>query len=219
MSEALDMSSENMEKLKEEAGQMEEETIIRYIRIFSEISNQIKYSTQKRILLEIALIKLCRPQMEQDYSSIVGRLEQLEKKIEQSVPVMAANPITVDRQQQSVVQEKPVLPKAVPEEVEQAVKNWRNIVSSMPGLSKSYLSKARLTLGGGNELVVVFDDPMAAGYFTREEERKQLEDTIAEHIDRQVAVIIKENDTNRPFEDSHVDLEQVIHMDITYEDE
>ena len=53
----------------------------------------------------------------------------------------------------------------------------------------------------------------------KEEERKQLEDTIAEHIDRQVAVIIKENDTNRPFEDSHVDLEQVIHMDITYEDE
>ena len=63
MSEALDMSSENMEKLKEEAVQMEEETIIRYIRIFSELSNQIKYSTQKRILLEIALIKLCRPQM------------------------------------------------------------------------------------------------------------------------------------------------------------
>ncbi len=219
MSEALDMSSENMEKLKEEAGQMEEETIIRYIRIFSELSNQIKYSTQKRILLEIALIKLCRPQMEQDYSSIVGRLEQLEKKIEQGVPVAAANPITVDRQQQSVVQEKPVLPKAVPEEVEQAVKNWRNIVSSMPGLSKSYLSKAGLTLGGGNELVIVFDDPMAAGYFAREEERKQLEDAIAEHIDRQVAVIIKENDTNRPFEDSHVDLEQVIHMDITYEDE
>ena len=219
MSEALDMSSENMEKLKEEAGQMEEETIIRYIRIFSELSNQIKYSTQKRILLEIALIKLCRPQMEQDYSSIIGRLEQLEKKIEQGVPVAAANPITVDRQQQSVVQEKPVLPKAVPEEVEQAVKNWRNIISSMPGLSKSYLSKARLTLGGGNELVIVFDDPMAAGYFAREEERKQLEDAIAEHIDRQVAVIIKENDTNRPFEDSHVDLEQVIHMDITYEDE
>ena len=219
MSEALDMSSENMEKLKEEAGQMEEETIIRYIRIFSELSNQIKYSTQKRILLEIALIKLCRPQMEQDYSSIVGRLEQLEKKIEQGVPVAAANPITVDRQQQSVVQEKPVLPKAVPEEVEQAVKNWRNIVSSMPGLSKNYLSKAGLTLGGGNELVIVFDDPMAAGYFAREEERKQLEDAIAEHIDRQVAVFIKENDTNRPFEDSHVDLEQVIHMDITYEDE
>lgn len=34
MSEALDMSSENMEKLKEEAGQMEEETIIRYTVFF-----------------------------------------------------------------------------------------------------------------------------------------------------------------------------------------
>lgn len=40
------------------------ETLMRYIRIFSDLSSQIRYSTQKRVLVEIALIKLCRPAME-----------------------------------------------------------------------------------------------------------------------------------------------------------
>lgn len=221
MSEVLDMSSENQMRLQEEAQQIQEETLIRYIRIFSDLSNQMKYATQKRVLLEIALIKLCRPQMEQDYSSLAERLTQLEKKIEQGVVTVSAagtrNSLPPSREAEP--KERPVLPAAVPEDVEQAVRNWRNIVSAMPGLSKSYLSKARLTLGGGNELVLVFEDSMAAGYFAREEEKQQLEDAIAEYIGKQVDVLVKENDTNRPFEESHVDLEQVINMEITYEEE
>ena len=67
--------------------------------------------------------------------------------------------------------------------------------------------------------MLVFEDSMAAGYCGREDERRQLEEAIAEHIGKEVAVVIKENDTNRPFEESHVDLEQVINMEITYEDE
>ena len=66
--------------------------------------------------------------------------------------------------------------------------------------------------------MVVFEDSMAAAYFGKEKEQKQLEEAIAEYIGRQVSVVIKENNTNRPFEESHVDLEQVIHMDITYEE-
>ena len=52
-----------------------DETLMRYVRIFSELSNQIRQSSQKRVLIEIALIKLCLPQMEQDYEAIVDRLD------------------------------------------------------------------------------------------------------------------------------------------------
>ena len=61
MEEVLDMSSENMALLKEEARLVEADVLMRYIRIFSELSNQVKYSSQKRILIEIAIIKLCKP--------------------------------------------------------------------------------------------------------------------------------------------------------------
>jgi len=214
------MSTENLIRLKEEAKQINDEELIRYIRIFSELSNQIKYSSQKRVLLEVALIKLCRPQMEQDYSSFIQRIEQLEKKMEQGIPVAASSSVIARAQSAMEGPVTPVtLPKAVPEDVEQVVKNWRSIVSSMSGLSKGYLEKARLTLGGGNELVVVFEDTMAAGLFGRQDEKQALENAIADRIGKQVSVIIKENDSNRPFEESYVDLEQVIHMDITYDDE
>ena len=58
MEDVLDMSSENLALLKEEAQMIEPEVLMRYIRIFSDLANQVKYSSQKRILIEIALIKL-----------------------------------------------------------------------------------------------------------------------------------------------------------------
>ena len=62
--EAIDVSSENLKLLQEESEMVDVETLMRYIRIFSDLSSQIRYSTQKRVLVEIALIKLCRPAME-----------------------------------------------------------------------------------------------------------------------------------------------------------
>lgn len=64
MEDVLDMSSENLALLKEEADMIEADVIMRYIRIFSDLSGQLKYAPQKRVLIEIALIKLCRPSME-----------------------------------------------------------------------------------------------------------------------------------------------------------
>ena len=78
MEDVLEVSSEHMALLKEEAAMVKDEVLMRYVRIFSELSNQIRQSSQKRVLIEIALIKLCRPQMEQDYEAIVDRLDVVE---------------------------------------------------------------------------------------------------------------------------------------------
>ena len=43
---------------------IEPDMLLRYIRIFSELSGQLRYATQKRVMLEVALIKLCTPAME-----------------------------------------------------------------------------------------------------------------------------------------------------------
>ena len=74
------MSSENLEQLRREASAIDLNRIMRYIRIFSELSNEIKYATQKRILIEIAIIKLCKPDMETDTGSLQDRIKALEEK-------------------------------------------------------------------------------------------------------------------------------------------
>jgi DNA polymerase-3 subunit gamma/tau len=73
----LEVSSENLAQLKEESKMIDPESLMRYIRVFSELSGQIKYSTQKRVLTEVALTKLCKPQMEQTYDSLLERLNAI----------------------------------------------------------------------------------------------------------------------------------------------
>lgn len=79
----LDMSADNIASLKEEAAGVPAETLMRYIRIFSELSGQLRYASQKRVLVEIAFIKLTRPAMEQNLDSVLQRLSTLEKKLEE----------------------------------------------------------------------------------------------------------------------------------------
>ena len=52
MEDVLDVSSENLARLKEEAGMIEQERLMRYIRVFSELSGQIKYAVQKMELTQ-----------------------------------------------------------------------------------------------------------------------------------------------------------------------
>ena len=78
----LDMSEENLAVLKEEAAGVDTETLMRYIRIFSELSGQLRYASQKRILVEIAFIKLTTPSMEQNLDSILQRITLLEQKMQ-----------------------------------------------------------------------------------------------------------------------------------------
>lgn len=78
----LDMSAENLERLRQLAAQIDTDALIRYINIFSDTSANIKYAVQKRIVLELAVIKLCKPEMETDYSALLDRVRVLEQKLE-----------------------------------------------------------------------------------------------------------------------------------------
>ena len=77
----LDTSMENLRQLKEEAALTDGNTLMRYIRIFSELSGQMRYASQKRVLLEIAFIKLTKPSMEQNLDSVLQRISELEARI------------------------------------------------------------------------------------------------------------------------------------------
>ena len=83
MEDVLDVSTENLAQLREEAAMVREDTLMRYIRIFSELSGTLRYATNKRVLLEMALIKLCKPEAERDELSLLERIRKLEQKLEQ----------------------------------------------------------------------------------------------------------------------------------------
>lgn len=86
--EVLDVSSENLKVLKEESRMVDADTLMRYIRVLSELSNQLRYATQKRVMVEIGLIKLCKPAMETNLDSVLDRIRILEDKMEQEIPMV-----------------------------------------------------------------------------------------------------------------------------------
>lgn len=85
VNDQLDISADNLDTMKQVASRLQQEDLMRYIRIFSELSGQMRYATQKRVVLELAIIKLCTPQMDSHADAILDRLRTLEKKVEQSL--------------------------------------------------------------------------------------------------------------------------------------
>ena len=242
--DVLDVSTENMAQLREEAQMIEPDMLFRYIRIFSELSNQLKYATQKRVMLEVALIKLCTPAMESTQDSLLDRIRAVEEKVEKGIDAAAVLQAQGGYGSGAGYQDgaygeaggnragmpgggsgaagsagvRRELPNAIPEDVQEVVKNFRSIAGEASGMVRGYLKKARLSLGGDNRLLIVLPDALAASVVGREDHIQELEDLIEQRIGKKVEVEVRHVEEGRHFEDTFIDIEQKINMEITVED-
>ena len=232
--DVLDVSTENMEQLKEEAQMIDTDMLFRYIRIFSELSGQLKYSTQKRVMLEVALIKMCIPAMETSQDSVLDRIRAVEKKQEeleqelesgtgQKVVYVSGDQIpgggpdgTGSPGRTAAVKRE--LPAAIPDDIREVVKNFRSIADEASGMIRGYLKKARLSLGGDNRLLIVLPDTLGASVVGREDHVQELTELIEQKIGKKVEIDVRCVEEGRHFEDTFVDIEQKINMEITVED-
>ena len=219
MEDVLDMSKEHIASLKEEASMVKPEVLMRYIRIFSELSNQVKYASQKRILIEIAIIKLCKPEMEKDYESVLDRLASLEAKVAHGVPVAAISPNSGSGIITAAPVEKPQLPKAIPEDIQKVIKSWKSMLSEIGGITKTYLNKAVPSLGGNQELLLVLDDANAYEYLNenRSDCITSLKEVIAGRIGKEIEVTVRKNDSGHSAKETVPDLRDLIQFEIEEE--
>lgn len=196
----VDMSEENCRTLIEVSKLLETEMIFRYIRVLSDVENQMKYASQKRVLFEIALLKLGKPEMEKDYDSLVNRVHNLEHQLEKGVIVQASQ--TPAGTPEEV--EKPV-PKlrasAVPQEVKQLVGNWQQVLNQLDPVSKAMLDMVTLTVNDNGNLVIAFSKQTGYSYFAlQEENRKAVSDAAAEVLDKTVTIEYKYVESKREFD-------------------
>lgn len=199
----LDMSKENMEMLLEVAKKIEIETVFRYIRILSEVENQMKFSSQKRVLFEVACIKLCRPEMEVDQESVLQRIHVLEEKMEQGVPVQMVQGEPQAPASQAPPKKK-ILPEAVSDDVKQVVANWQqvvNLVGTKNQAAASYLKSATLSVEEDGSLMVAFSSEVISGFF-QEDERNMDDfmDAMEQIIQKKVRVVIRAFKTAEEFQ-------------------
>ncbi len=226
----LDMSAENLQRIREEAYMVDENTIMRYVRILSELSASIKFSTQKRVLVEVALIKMTRPQMEKDMESICERLKALENLVKEKEDMLALvalrpeKPVGAAQTAVSMEAEpaaKSVTPKqtikALSGDLQAVVTNWQGIVGQTDGVYTSFLRSARITVVE-NRLVIVTDDPFIHSYLSTEAAIVMLKDIIENTIGKSVDLEVKLLSENTTFEESFEDVEEYVKMNISVED-
>ena len=217
----LEVSSENLAQLKEEAKMIDAESLMRYIRVFSELSGQIKYSTQKRVLTEVALIKLCKPQMEQTYDSLVERLKAIEHQLENGVITQAPVAAAAEKQPEAMKPQPRV--KACSEDVKLVIQEWNQIIRESSPVIKSYLLGHKdFKQDGSGGLQIVMRDALAADLLGSEDLRKELETTIYHRIEKEVSIsyISVEQDQSAAVNLIDVDyIQSVIHADIFIEED
>ena len=219
MEDVLDVSTENLAQLKEEAQMIENDTLIRYIRVFSELSNQLKYATQKRVLLEVTLIKLCKPAMEVNQDSLLERIRAVEAQLEKGVPVQTQEVRYVEREKATEKPEVKVeLPKAIHQDVQAVAKNFRSIANEASPMIRNYLKLAKLSVGNQDQLLIVLPDEVSAGVVGTDDHKEEIGRLIADKIGKTVAIEVRQIEEGRRFEESFVDIEKIVHMDLTIED-
>ncbi|MEG1459219.1 MAG: DNA polymerase III subunit gamma/tau [Acetivibrio sp.] len=218
----IDVSGEQEAILKQEATLLDGDTIMRYIRVLSELSNQIKYASQKRVLIEIALIKLCKPEMETNFDSILDRIRHLEEKVENGVMVQKENDrkadiITEDKEKKTDLVAEPCQ-EAIPEDIRKVAENWKSIVNMLPSAVRSMMTTARPTVGEGNALLLLFTDEMEKEYVGNQEHIQQMEALIRQKIHKEVSVRTQLVLDTHKSAGNFVDLTHLINMNIEYED-
>lgn len=255
----VDMSEENLKQLRSDAGKADGTTLMRYIRIFSELSNQLRYASQKRVLVEVALIKLTRPSMEPNLDAILQRLGDLEAQMEDLEAGRMAIPMTAAYQaagsppagqvpqagagpgqdggtapqtaapyapglqaEPGVMPEKVALPRAQLEDLKLVRNEWAKIVRSMGGGARSYLRDTVVEPGGEGCLTIVFMEPMNYDMGKRPTVIGELERYVEANFSRSIYFKTRLAGRGERLNTIYVtqeELEEKIHMDITYEDE
>ena len=88
----LDVEDSTLERLKEQAKKAGEARLIRSVDLLSSLESELRRSTQPRILLELAAVKLCRPQEEDSLAALTDRIEVLERQVREGIPGQAPGP-------------------------------------------------------------------------------------------------------------------------------
>lgn len=191
MADLLEVSTDQQKFLEEESKTTDPEILMRYIRIFSDLSNQIKFATQKRVLVEVALVKLCRPQMERDYDSLAERIQKLEEILEQGVVSVSKKEVEED----SFPARTEDIPSSHPETVSDACKeiagSWSKIVAKTHPFIKTALANVKLMSGAENELLLLFYNEMDQKIIDKEEHKKEIENVIFLVTGKKISIITK----------------------------
>ena len=206
----VDVSDEQLKEFRETAEGVEDYTLMRYIRVLSELTNQIRYASNRRALVEIALIRLTKPQMEKRDDALLDRVRLLEERLEDlennGVPFTGAGPFTASPAEEEPAEEEPEeVPPAAPEDLQAIKKDWFYLLREV---SRRHASSAKLTEKLGElkfdpslsepRLFIEYRDELAHRCVTDEAFKESLREAVRRRFKKDVEIeLIMKKDERR----------------------
>lgn len=186
--DVLDLSDEQINELKIQAESFKQSSLMYYIRKFSEMEGKIKYVSQKRIILEVELIKLCHPEVDNSNEGILQRIVDVEKQLEEGVSLVQAAP---------VVEEAPldikaaIYPEALPEETEKAIGMYAQVINRMEPMVKAVLRKTTPVYMGDGVFYIICESDFQKNTLSQEQNRDKIISVLQSIHERTFSVDIK----------------------------
>ena len=228
--DVLDVSTENLRQLQEEAELINMDTLLRYIKDFSELAGGMKFATQKRVLFEVALIKACTPAMDKSDDALGERLRAVEEKLEKTeneLLELKEKGVTVKEVARSYDEgiiskedvKRPKAPDAIPEDVQEAVRAFKSVSDECSGLVRAGLKDVRPALSDNGHLKLVFDTKFKAENFIRAGHKEELITKYEERLGKHIEIDVDHVEAGKHFEDNFYDISNDIKIDIITEED
>lgn len=135
----LNISDESFADLQEQAESIDTNYLIKLIDEFSKMHTTLKYSSDKRIVLEVNCIKLCSVMQIDDISDIKQKIKYLEKKLEENTnKVVYVESESINKVQENKPQ-KALRELAVDKDIKNIIDNYSLVSSKFEMPQKLYL--------------------------------------------------------------------------------
>jgi DNA polymerase-3 subunit gamma/tau len=202
--ESLPVTEETKERLREQANQLPEPTVLRLIDLLAVALDDIRQGADPRLPLELALVKVTRPGSDLSRESLAHRVELLEARAPNVAPPAASAALAPSTQpvEPRVIEAPPAsdTPAAPPVELEQVTEAWdRSILDAVRERSipvASLLTEATPTELSEDTLTLEF--PAGADFHRRQVAEPQniglLRDALYEVTGRKLTVVLESGD-------------------------
>ncbi|WP_373601427.1 DNA polymerase III subunit gamma/tau [Paraclostridium bifermentans] len=170
LDEIISLPDETIAQLKSQAETIEINDIIRILNILSVTQDDIKSSSNPRVLAEVSIMKLSQPMFDDSKEALLKRISNLEETIKSgnikvnAPQIVQENAISKEEYKNEAIEEV-YYEEVKSEDVKLVEKSWENILThikkdkNMPVYA--ILREARDFNVNSNNLYIVFDDNFA----------------------------------------------------------
>ncbi len=193
----LSLPEDTLERISKQSEGVEINSLIRILNVLSETQDNIKSSSNQRVMVEVAIMKIAQPIFDESKEALLDRIENLEKIIESGNIKIASHQ---NSGEEAYEEEKidPVIKtenkhyeEVKSEDVELVESSWKEVLKQIKKDKKmpiyALLTEAKNFNVHNNELFIVFDDK-----FSFAKDRLSAKET-HEYIEKVVRSIMKRN--------------------------